>query len=531
MSIRILIENIRTDISASENDVFAAADKRLRAVGCFGEVSRLVVHRRSIDARRREISIVSSVLAEVEGCSVQDESVLAVHGIKMYREAEPDLPVGSETMEGRPVIIGFGPARIFCALILAECGFNPLVLEQGGSVDQRIQAVESFSRGGKLLPHTNIQFGAGGAGTFSDGKLTTRIGDDRCGYVLRRLHDLGAPEDILWRAKPHVGTDILRDVIRAADARIRECGGEIRYNTKVEAISDRAVIASGERIPFGTLIIACGHSARDLYAHLLAEGFRIEPKSFSAGVRIEHRQSDIDTAMYGKYAGQFGLVHAEYALSYRRGDRGCYSFCMCPGGEVVAAASEEGGVVTNGMSHHARDGRNANAAIAVSVHPSDYGATPLDAIAFQRNLEQAAFRVGGGTYAAPCQTFGDFVSGKQGSEPKRILPTYRGGDVVMSDFHTILPGFICSMLQEGIRSFGKKIRGFDAADVPMTGVETRTSAPVRILREDVSLCAPGYDRIYPCGEGAGYAGGIMSAAVDGIRVAQAILARYKRPKD
>jgi len=531
LNTRVLIENIRTDVSAGEEEIFSSAAKRLRSAGCFGEVSRMVIHRKSIDARRREITFVSSVLAEAETITLCDETALASKGLKLYCEKDPEMPVGTEEMSGRPVIIGFGPAGIFSALLLAECGFKPLVLEQGGNIDQRVHAVDTFSRGGALQTQTNIQFGAGGAGTFSDGKLTTRIGDDRCGYVLRRLHELGAPEDILWRAKPHVGTDILRDVIRTADEKIHACGGEIRYNTKVEKITDSAVYTSSEKIPFGSLIIACGHSARDLYAHLLASGFHIEPKSFSAGVRIEHLQQDIDTAMYGKYAGKFGLSHAEYAVSFRQGDRGCYSFCMCPGGEVVAAASEEGGVVTNGMSHHARDGRNANAAIAVSVHPSDYGATPAEAIAFQRMLEQAAFAAGGRTYAAPCQTFGDFVSGKRGTEPKRIIPTYRSGDVTLANFHEILPEFICTMLESGIRSFGRKIHGFDAADVPMTGVETRTSAPVRILRNDGTLCAPGYDRIYPCGEGAGYAGGIMSAAVDGIRVAQAILARYRRPAD
>ena len=531
MNTRVLIENIRTDVSVGDEAIFAVAEKKLRSAGCFGDVSRMVIHRKSIDARRREITFVSSVLAEVNYIQITDEVKLSALGLKLYKVTEPEMPLGTEEMQGRPVIIGFGPAGIFCALLLAECGFKPLVLEQGGNIDQRVQAVNMFSNGGALQTNTNIQFGAGGAGTFSDGKLTTRIGDDRCGYVLRRLHELGAPEDILWRSKPHVGTDILRDIIRAADTKIHACGGEIRYNTKVEKITDNAVYTAGEKIPFGSLIIACGHSARDLYAHLLAGGFHIEPKSFSAGIRIEHLQNEIDSALYGKYAGKYGLVHAEYAVSFRQGERGCYSFCMCPGGEVVAAASEEGGVVTNGMSHHARDGRNANAAIAVSVHPFDYGATPAQAIAFQRNLEQAAFAAGGRSYAAPCQTFGDFVSGKHGTEPKRIIPTYRGGDVVMTDLHSILPGFICSMLETGIRSFGQKIRGFDAADVPMTGVETRTSAPIRILRHDISLCAPGYDRIYPCGEGAGYAGGIMSAAVDGIRVAQAILSRFKRPYD
>ena len=528
---RILIENIRVPASAGEEQIFREASLRLRRSGLCGEVSHMAVHRKSIDARRKNITFVCSVLAQTEILPGADESVLQEHGIKITEESDPELPVGTESMQGRPVIIGFGPAGIFCALLLAECGFRPLVLEQGGDIDERIAKVDAFTRGGSLSTQTNVQFGAGGAGTFSDGKLTTRIGDSRCGYVLRRLHELGAPEDILWRAKPHVGTDILRDVIRNADTRIRELGGEIRYNTKAERIIGNTLCEGGEKIPFGSLVIACGHSSRDLYAHLLDSGFSVQAKAFSVGVRIEHLQSDIDRAMYGDYAGKYGLVHAEYAVSHRRGDRGAYSFCMCPGGEVMASASEEGGVVTNGMSRHARDGRNANAAIAVSVHPSDYGDTPAAAIAFQRKLEQAAFAAGGNTYAAPCQTVGDFLSGKWGTEPTRVLPTYRGGDVVMRDFHGILPDFVCSMLAEGLYSFGKKIRGFSDAYVPMTGVETRTSAPVRILREDATLCAPGRDRVYPCGEGAGYAGGIMSAAVDGIRVAQAILGRYRRPKD
>lgn len=526
---RILIENIRVPVDAPEDEAFRQAKKRINACALLGDIHHIALHRRSIDARRKNhITFVCSVIAEAE-CRTAAEDAPLPEGMKWADEKAPELPCGTEIMPGRPVIIGFGPAGIFCALLLAECGFAPLVLEQGGSIDERILAVETFRGGGALMESTNIQFGAGGAGTFSDGKLTTRIGDSRCSYVLRRLYELGAPEDILWRAKPHVGTDILRDVIRAADAKIRSCGGEIRYNAKAERITHDALYVGSERIPFGSLVIACGHSSRALYAQLLTSGFHMEAKPFSVGVRVEHLQDDIDAAMYGACAGKYGLSHAEYALSYRCGERGTYSFCMCPGGEVVAAASEYGGVVTNGMSVHARDGRNANAAIAVSVHPSDYGATPETAIAFQRNLERAAFVSGGGTYAAPCQTMGDFLSGRHGTEPTKIQPTYRAGDVKLADFHTILPPFVTSMLEAGFRSFGTKIRGFDASYVPLTGVETRTSAPVRIVRSADTLTAPGYDRIYPCGEGAGYAGGIMSAAVDGIRVAQSILARYSRP--
>ena len=528
---RILIENIRVPVSAADEAVFAEARRRIRNCGFFGKPTQMEMHRKSIDARRRELSFVCSVWACVSCKKSVTDELLKVCGMR-FSDSEPlELPVGEEIMSGRPVIVGFGPAGIFCGLLLAECGFRPLILERGGSVDERIQAVERFSRFGELDTSTNIQFGAGGAGTFSDGKLTTRIGDSRCRYVLERLHELGAPADILWQAKPHIGTDVLRDVIRQADGRIRALGGEIRYHARAEQVTSSSLMVGSECISFGALILACGHSARDLYEELIASGFSIEAKPFSVGVRVEHLQSDIDYAMYGDSAGKYGLAHADYAISHRYGNRGAYSFCMCPGGEVVAAASEEGGVVTNGMSNRKRDGRNANSAIAVSVHTSDYGGTPMGAISYQRNLEQAAFRAGGRNYAAPCQTVGDFLNGRSGTEAKRIVPTYRHGSVCYTDFHKILPEYVCSMLEMGFRQFGRKIRGFDADDVPMTGVETRTSAPVRILRDDSAMTALRYDRIYPCGEGAGYAGGIMSAAVDGIRVAQAILARYRRVGD
>ena len=526
---RVMVENIRIPISAGEAEALAIARAKLRRAGCFGEVERMELHRRSIDARRKSPSLVCSVLAETSCAQQLGEQVIAAEGIRVTKSQPLFLPLGQEILPARPVIVGFGPAGIFCGLILAECGMAPLILEQGGDIEKRTAAVDAFLHGGALSSSTNIQFGAGGAGTFSDGKLTPRSGDSRGEAVLRRLCSLGAPSEILWKAKPHIGTDVLRDVIRSADRRIRQLGGEIRYHAEAAQIAPDHLYANGEKVPFGALVIACGHSSRALYGELLASGFSIEQKPFSVGVRSEHLQEEIDRAMYGEYAGQYGLVHAEYALSMRSGDRGVYSFCMCPGGEVVAAASEEGGVVTNGMSYHARDGRNANAALAVSVHPSDCGDTPQSSIDFQRRLEQAAFRAGGGSYAAPVQTVGDFQNAKRGTEPARILPTYRGGNVVCADLRSILPPFVSSMLSDGLRCFGRKIRGFDAPDVPMTGIETRTSAPVRILRDSETMLALGQSRIYPCGEGAGYAGGIMSAAVDGIRVAQAILARFARP--
>lgn len=526
---RVLVENIRIPVSHPDEAVFQKARAVLRKTGVFGDPCRMAIHKKSIDARKKDaITFVCSVYAEAEAVKTISEEHLKAFSIKLSDRESISLPVGDEIMHGRPVIIGFGPAGMFSALLLAECGFKPLVLERGASVDERVLVVDRFSKGGALDTETNIQFGAGGAGTFSDGKLTTRISDSRCGYVMEQLVSFGAPEDILWRAKPHIGTDILREVVRRADARIRALGGEIRYHARAERIASDHLYVGAERIPFGALIIASGHSSRDLYEELISSGFTVNAKPFSVGIRIEHLQDELDYAMYGENAGKYGLVHADYALSYRRGDRGVYSFCMCPGGEVVAAASEIGGVVTNGMSRYARDGKNANAALAVSVHPSDYGQSPLDAISFQRNLEQRAYFAGGKTYAAPCQTVGDFLKGNRGTLPTKISPSYRGGDVVMSDFRQILPPFVTSMLEAGLYNFGRKIRGFSDDCVPMTGVETRTSAPVRILRHDASYLAPGFDRIYPCGEGAGYAGGIVSAAVDGIRVAEAILARYKR---
>lgn len=525
----LLIENIRVPVSASDEAVFQKARRILEKTGAFGEPIRMGMHKKSIDARKKDaITFVCSVYAEAESLKALSNDKLKKFSVKLSDCESISLPRGEEIMPGRPVIIGFGPAGMFSALLLAECGFKPLVLERGAPVDERVLVVDRFSKGGALDTETNIQFGAGGAGTFSDGKLTTRISDSRCRYVMEQLVAFGAPEDILWRAKPHIGTDILREVVRRADAHIRALGGEIRYRARAERIASDHLYVGTERIPFGALIIASGHSSRDLYEELISSGFTVNAKPFSVGIRIEHLQDELDYAMYGENAGKYGLVHADYALSYRRGDRGVYSFCMCPGGEVVAAASEIGGVVTNGMSHYARDGKNANAALAVSVHPADYGATPMEAIAFQRDLERKAFEKGGKTYAAPCQTVGDFLKGNMGTLPTKISPSYRVGDVVMSDFRRILPPFVTSMLEAGLYNFGRKIRGFSDDCVPMTGVETRTSAPVRILRHDASYLAPGFDRIYPCGEGAGYAGGIVSAAVDGIRVAEAILARYKR---
>ena len=527
---KILIENIRLPHKPGVNqDEAAIADAARQIRKCTGtKPLALHINKKSIDARRKpQISFVYSVYAEIEASPKVLEKLDGA-SIKRYTPAELEIPCGSEVLFERPVIIGFGPAGMFCGLLLARCGLRPLILERGSDVAGRTRKVEHFHKTGELDPDSNIQFGAGGAGTFSDGKLTTRIHDPMIANVLQMLRELGAPEDILWRAKPHIGTDILVQVVENADRAIRNLGGEIRYDCHVTHVDDRYVLADGEKIPHGAVILATGHSARDLYADLLTTGYTLEAKPFSVGVRVEHLQSWLNEAMFGALAGDPTLGAAEYQLSHRQGERGCYTFCMCPGGEVVAAASEIGGVVTNGMSRHARDGRNANAAVCVSVHPDDYGGTPEKAIGFQRDLEQKAYAAGGRNYYAPMQTIGDFLTGTKGTAPSVVLPTYRDGMVTPVDFHDLFPGFVTDMLTAGLTRFDRQIAGYAVPYVPMTGIETRTSAPVRILRTE-ALTAPGHDTVYPCGEGAGYAGGIVSAAVDGLRVAMQILSRYRHP--
>ncbi|MBQ3528000.1 MAG: hypothetical protein IJA52_05560 [Clostridia bacterium] len=466
---------------------------------------------------------MSSVVAQSDA----DVSMMkSESGIRYQPVSELSVENGKENLDGRPYIVGFGPAGIFCALLLAERGLRPVVIERGAPVDERVCKVESFYKTGILDTETNIQFGAGGAGTFSDGKLVTRIGDPRSEYVLKKLVEFGAPENILWDAKPHIGTDVLREVVSRAHDMITSLGGEIIYNTRAERIGDGHLTINGEMVKCGFVVLCPGHSSRDTYAELIKDGFCVEAKPFSIGVRVEHLQSELDRSMFGNEGLAERLGHAEYQLSYRKGDRGVYTFCMCPGGEVVAATSEEGGVVTNGMSYHARDGKNANAAVAVSVLPEDFNGDPCMAIEFQRKLEREAFVAGGRNYYAPCQSIGNFYDGKDGGFGNKIVPSYMNSKVNAADFNKLLPNFAVSMLKEGFSVFGKKIKGYDSPNVPLTGIETRTSAPVRILRND-KMCAIGHDLVYPCGEGAGYAGGITSAAVDGIRVAEAILSRFR----
>jgi len=536
----IILENIRLGLNTSPDEVINIAKSRMKKTGIPLSSLSYRLHRRSVDARHRDrVCMVCSVI--VESTTGQDLSklspaLLAKLEAKSWVEQELHLVErGATAMRARPLIVGMGPAGLFCALFLAEQGYRPILIDRGGCVADRVQAVERFHTFGILDTDCNVQFGAGGAGTFSDGKLLTRISDPKCAWVLRKLHEFGAPEDILYKAKPHVGTDVLRVVVERMLSRIEALGGELHYRTCLTDIVEladgtlRAVTTQGDFV-CSTLVLALGHSARDTYRMLISKQFDIIPKPISVGVRIEHLQEDIDRALYHDFAGHPALGPAEYALSDTKSDRGVYTFCMCPGGEVVAAASEEGGVVVNGMSHRARDGKNANSAVVVSVRCEDYphvdGNAALGAIAYQRSIEKAAYDAGERQYAAPIQTVGDFLRGEVRHEPSRVMPTYRAGNAVkLTDISTLFAPYVTEHLRYGLGVFDRKVAGFAAEHALLTGPETRTSAPVRILRGE-DFCAIGHPLIYPCGEGAGYAGGITSAAVDGLRVAVAMIGRY-----
>ena len=558
MKHQIIVKNIRLPLTAPLEDALTEARRRLSLTD--SEYISAALYKRSIDARRRSGQVPSFVMSVCVECDVSDKKLSRIAGLDdatVIKLDEVNVEYGSEPLTARPLIVGFGPAGMFAALILAENGYNPIVIERGSDVETRTREAERFIKTGKLNTETNIQFGAGGAGTFSDGKLVTRINDSRCAYVLRRLVEFGAPEEVRWLAKPHVGTDKLLGVVDGIAKRIEALGGEILFDTKLEdvnlingRVASVNITSRGTRdtIECGAVILAIGHSARDTYDMLASRGFLLAPKPFSVGVRTEHLQSDIDAALYGDAvnicdaSGKRVLPAGEYSLSYREAQsgivsdsaRGVYSFCMCPGGEVMASASEEGGVVTNGMSRYARDGKNANAAIVVSVFPEDIGGTWQDGVKFQRTLERAAYKAadtGEHDYRAPVETLGDFLDGKTShfTEPSRVLPTYRNGVYTLCDMSGILPKFVCDMLKKGFNNFGRKIRGFDARDTVLTGVETRTSSPVRIVRGE-NMTANAAANLYPCGEGAGYAGGITSAAVDGIGAASALMSVYAPTK-
>ena len=518
------MRNLRLEIGEGLDRLPEKAAKKLRVPA--GDILFCRPVKRSLDARKKnDIHYVCSVALTLRR---GEERALRAGGRDAAPWTEPVYEIPTIKSAERPVIAGFGPAGMFAALALARAGARPIVIERGQEAVKRAAAVEAFRRGGALDPESNVQFGEGGAGTFSDGKLNTGTHDRRMFWVLREFAAHGAPESVTFDAKPHIGTDVLIGVVQSIRREIIALGGEVRFETKLTglAIEDGALtgarIACGgveETLPCRRLILAVGHSARDSFEMLEGLGVPMERKSFSMGVRIEHKQKMIDLAQYGRPRGE--LPPADYGLSVHLPDgRSAYTFCMCPGGQVFAAASEPGGVVTNGMSYSARDGENANAALLVTLRAEDFpGEGVLAGMRWQREIERAAYRFSG-SYRAPAQLVGDFLTNRPSAGPGTVLPSYAPG-VVWGDLRRVLPARITDVLQDAIPALGQKLRGFDAPDAVLTGPETRSSSPVRILRDGTLQSS--LRGLYPCGEGAGYAGGITSAAVDGLRCAEAVM--------
>ncbi|MDD5674824.1 MAG: hypothetical protein PHC61_11710 [Chitinivibrionales bacterium] len=499
------------------------------------EIISWEIRRQAVDARKKSsIRLIYTVDATVSNERKLPGEKRGCRIIQSPDEAYHPVKPGKELLKGRPVIVGSGPAGLFAGLILAQAGYRPIILEQGKAVEERCRDVERFWQDGVLDENSNAQFGEGGAGTFSDGKLTTLINDTRCRKILDELVMAGAPEGILTSGKPHIGSDRLRLVVRGLRETIKLLGGDVRFLNRATGLRLRDAAVAGLEINWSDIlecqvvVFAVGHSARDTFGMLHENGVVMAAKPFSIGVRIEHPQRLLNECRFGIFAGHERLGAADYKMAYHApGGRSAYTFCMCPGGAVIAASSHRGGVVTNGMSLAARNGANGNAALLVNVGPEDFGDShPLAGFAFQNRWENAAFLAGGQSYKAPAQLLVDFLASRPTQKFGEVAPTYRPG-VVPANLDACLPRYVCDTLRLALPAFARQTPGFDLPEAVLTGVETRSSCPVRILRGENFQSSLG--GLYPAGEGAGYAGGIMSASLDGIRVAEALIARFACP--